>query len=296
MAIIAQYDTDPVLVNIKNRHHAWHTFPGGAHGFPSRAHNIGTVGSGREFFQFHRDLMNEFFAWNNVHQAATPAQLAAWHSVPPEMKIPVTGWPVPWPGLDLAAAEQRINTNSPAFINDDAFGIHVETTIHNWIHGAVAATPAFNLPPAEQDIIKELHSVQSTWFYKIHGLVDHWWTRFLHPKNVFKEIIDTNPKLVFKETVDAHPPHKHIIDVPLKPVIDVPPKGFKEQVEGPGKNFGDVPDPFKPGIDPAVVQELVERVKQLEARVPVKISPFIRPFQRPVVGENIVKKENKPRK
>ena len=36
MAIITQFDTDPVLIVIKDKHHAWHTFPGGAHGYPSR--------------------------------------------------------------------------------------------------------------------------------------------------------------------------------------------------------------------------------------------------------------------
>jgi hypothetical protein len=200
--------------------------------------------------------------------------------------------PIPWPGLDLAASENRINTNSPAFVNDDTLGIFVETTIHSWIHGAVAAAPAFNLPPAEQDIIAHFHSVQSTWFYKIHGLVDLWWTRYLNPKNFLKEIIDTRPKAEFKEIIDSAKTH-------IKEVIDVPHKGFKEQkdvFDVPGKNFGDTPDPFKQGVDPSLVLELAERVKQLEARSPVKLSPFIRPLMRPVVGEDIVKAVKKPKK
>jgi hypothetical protein len=95
MAIIAQFDTDPTLIVIKDKHHAWHTFPGGAHGFPSRQFQMGTPGSGREFFQFHHDVVNEFFAWNNVHHAASAGDLAAWFTVPVELKVPETGWPNP---------------------------------------------------------------------------------------------------------------------------------------------------------------------------------------------------------
>src|SRR5439155_11124022 len=95
MAIITQFDTDPVLITISDKHHAWHSFPNGAHGFPSRQHDIGTAGSGTEFLQFHRDLMNQFFAWNNVNHGASASDLAPWTGVPSELKLPETGWPNP---------------------------------------------------------------------------------------------------------------------------------------------------------------------------------------------------------
>jgi hypothetical protein len=234
-------------------------------------------GSGREFFQFHRDLMNEFFVWNNVHHAAPSADIAAWHTIPAELKVPETGWPLPWPGLDLAAAETRINSNSPPFVNDDALGIFVEGTIHNWIHGAVAAAPAFHLAAAEQEVISGFHSVKSTWFYKIHGLVDLLWSRYLHPKNIIKDVIDTTPKAFFKETLDTKHHIKEVIDVVPKHVFEVPPKMISE-----------VPDPFKPTIDPAIIESLTQRVALLEGRVKVKKSPFIKPFMRPEVGRAIL--------
>jgi hypothetical protein len=68
MAIIAEFDTDPQLITMKEKHHAWHV-AGGAHGFPSRQFPKGTPGSGHEFFQFHKDLINEFFAWKPYHAA-----------------------------------------------------------------------------------------------------------------------------------------------------------------------------------------------------------------------------------
>jgi hypothetical protein len=283
--IINQFQTDPALISISDRHHAWHT-AGGAHGFPSRQFAQGTPGSGREFFQFHRDLMNEFFAWNNVHQVAPANSIAAWSNIPPELKVPETGWPNPWPGLDLAASEARIKTNTPAFINDDALGIFVETMIHNWIHGAVAAAPAFGLPAAEQSIISGFHSIQSTWFYKIHGLVDLWWSRFLHPKSVVKDVVDTGVKAHFKEVIDVKTHFKEILDVPK------PHKEFKEKdlIEGDvGKRFADAPDPMGPLVDPEIIANLSARVKQLEARLTIKKSPFIQPFQRPNVGESVTK-------
>jgi len=276
--LIAQFDTDPVLINISERHHAWHTFPGGAHGFPSRQHQMGTAGSGQEFFQFHHDLMIEFFAWNNAHHAASASDLAAWGSIPAALKVPETGWPSPWAGLDLAADEMRVRLNSPPFMNDDALGIFIEGGIHNWIHGAVAAAPSFHLAPDEQDVISGFHSVKSTYFYKIHGLVDLWWNRFLHPKNTIKDIIDVPPKAYFKEVIDSTKHHiKEVIDTNPKLVVEIPPKIIAE-----------VPDPFRPSLDPAIIESLMERLEILESRVHAKKSPFIKPLMRPEVGRGIM--------
>lgn len=279
MTLIAQFETDPVLINISERHHAWHTFPGGAHGFPSRQHDIGTLNSGREFLQFHRDLMGEFFAWNNVHNAVPASALTAWTAIPAALKVPETGWPVPWPGLDLAASEARITSNSPPFLNDDALGIFIETTIHNWIHGAVAAAPSLGLAADEQDVIAHLHSVKSTWFYKIHGLVDLYWNRYLHPKHLLKEIVDVPPKALFKDLHDAKNHLKELVDTHPVPkhVFEIPPKLIAE-----------TPDPLRPSFDPAVLEDLAERVAILEGRVQAKKSPFIKPLMRPEVGHGIM--------
>jgi hypothetical protein len=38
----------------------------------SRKNPVGHPGSGREFLQFHRSLLDEFFAWNVVHRAVDP--------------------------------------------------------------------------------------------------------------------------------------------------------------------------------------------------------------------------------
>jgi hypothetical protein len=283
MAIIAEFDTDPQLITMKDKHHAWHT-AGGMHGFPPRQFPMGTPGSGHEFFQFHKDLINEFFAWNNVHHAATAADIAAWSAVPVELKVPETGWPNPGFNGNLADAEARINSNSPPFASDDELGIHVETTIHNWIHGAVAASSILNLPAAEKTIIGGFHSVQSTYFYKIHGLVQFWWDRWLHPKSHIKEILDH--KFVIKDIRDTKPHIKDIIDGIGKSRI----KEIKEKDKD--KDIVELPgDPFRQLIDPEVINETVKQLVDLQAKVHTKRSPFIKPFMRPMVGEAIMKKK-----
>jgi hypothetical protein len=163
----------------------------------------------------------------------------------------------------------------------------VEGTIHNWIHGAVAASSFFNLPMAEKDIIRQFHSVQSTYFYKIHGLVEYWWNRWLHPKSHIKEIIDHPVKSHIKEIIDQKVHVKEIIDQPGKLHIK---EKDKDIIEGDGKQFADIPDPFRPAVDPALIRNLVQRIAKLEGH-PEKKSPFIKPLERPNVGEAVVKKK-----
>lgn len=247
---------------------------------------MGTAGSGHEFFQFHKDVINEFFAWNNVHHAAMSADIAAWTGIPVELKMPETGWPNPGFNGNLANAEARINSNTPPFASDDDLGIHVETTIHNWIHGAVAASSILALPAAEKTVIGGFHSVQSTYFYKIHGLVQYWWDRWLHPKSHIKEILDH--KFVIKDIHDTKPHFKEIIDTAGKFRIKEIKEKDKDLVEG--KAFVEIVDPFRHQFDPELINQTVARLVKLESQVHKKRSPFIKPFMRPDVGEMVTKR------
>ena len=283
--LINQFNTDATLMSIVERHHAWHTFPGGAHGFPSRTFPQGSPGSGTEFLTFHRNLMGEFFTWNNVNHAATATQISAWTAIPPILKADAL-----WSAV-LAAAETRINNNSPAFADQDALGIHIETTIHNWIHGAVGRS-ALPMDAGEPNIISQLHSVESTYFYQIHGLVQYWWdqwsssTGFI-PKRV-KDAIDVVHKHRIKDSKDHL---KEGIKEHIKEFI----KEHKEFIHDGGKHFikdikekdkdkDMVENPFDPGIfqiDPAI-NILQERLTKLENVV--KGAAFIKEEERPNVG------------
>ena len=247
------------------------TRPGGAHGEPGRVIAKGALGSGREFFQFHSDLMTQFFAWNAVHHAVAAGDIAAWNALPAELKLPETGWPTPWAGLNLADAEARINSNVPPFADDDALGIHVENTIHDWIHGAVAASTLLALPAQEKDIIASFHSVQSTYFYKIHGLVQYWWQRWVHPKTHVKEVIDVKHHV--KDIVDTKP---HVLDAP------VPKLHVRETFD-----FGKLQiESFNPlqQLEQVAINTMMTRINELQQKSHEKLSPFIKPLMRPSVG------------
>src|SRR5262245_22791073 len=152
----------PVVFN--DEHHSWHT---GEHpNFPSRSIPMGQPGSGIEFLVFHRNFLAKVLAWY-YQQGLDPNLVAPGTSVPNELKQ-TQFW-----NAQEAADEQRIVTLNPPFASEDAFGIFIETGIHNrFLHRATAAR--FNEP-----VVREFHSPQSTFFYKIHGLVGHWWDQFV---------------------------------------------------------------------------------------------------------------------
>jgi hypothetical protein len=107
--------------------------------------------------------MAKVMNWYRQQPSADLNAVAPWTAIPNVLKQ-TSFW-----NAQEAADEQHIITLNPSFPSHDAFGIFVETGIHDrFLHSATAA--AFNEP-----IIGTFHSPQSTFFYQIHGLVDHWW-------------------------------------------------------------------------------------------------------------------------
>jgi len=224
-------------------------------------------------------MITQFHVWNNMNSnVIPPAQVAGWNAIPAALKVPATGWPVS-NGVDLAAAETRITTNNPLFANDDELGIFVESTIHNWIHGAVSVA----LDPSDP-FIAGFHSPQSTYFYQIHGLVDMWWNRFLHPKTIIKDIIDTNVGKVFIQEVIKQKEIKEHKEI--KEFKEKDPKEFKEFKEK-DKDLVENID-LNQKINPEILK-LQARIQSLEVLVK-KGAPFIRLNERPQVGKQVVKR------
>lgn len=243
--IIRQFDTDPQLRLMAEKHHAWHT--GGAHGQPGRQIPAGNAGSGNEFILFHRNLVSEFFAWNAAHgNVVPPALLAAWTGVPTFLKSAAHGWT-----SALATAEQRILNDHASFADLDAYGQFIESTIHNWIHGATAHWLNSDADMANDDpFIGTLHSPQSTYFYQIQGLVDLWARNFRRTKNVrsegpFEKIADQ--KNIIKERI------KDVIKERLKDNIkerikDVIKEHIKEDIKDRKEFKEDFKEHIKEGI------------------------------------------------
>lgn len=170
--IIKEFNTDPFLKNILNRHLAWYGHHNGGHEFPRRTTTMGAPGSGIDFLLFHKSIQSEFFEWNKQHQVVPTEMIEPWTSIPEELKSEGLGWS---PALKIA--EERIITNNPAFNNEDELGIHIENEIHNWLHGAVSNS-SLPMEEGEPQIVADPHSVQSTYYYKIHGLIQYWWDNF----------------------------------------------------------------------------------------------------------------------
>lgn len=156
MALINQFNTDQTLINLLQRHMDWH--------MGSRNGSMGSSGSGTDFLQFHRTFINDFFAWNNSQgNPIVASAIAAWTSIPQALKN-TSLWNQQWED-----AETRLTNRLNNFATEDDLGIFIEGGIHNnFLHSAAAQ--AFG-----DTVLTGFESPRSTYFYQIHGLVQHWW-------------------------------------------------------------------------------------------------------------------------
>lgn len=140
-----------------DRHRHWH-----------HNHTVSSAGAGVDFLRFHREFAAESLTWYRAQPGANLNAVAdTWREVPWELKQSAYGWTA-----SLAAAEQRILSNSPAFASEDELGRYIEVNLHNWIHNAAGIH--YN----ESALRFADTSPTSTYFYKIHGLVDYWWSLY----------------------------------------------------------------------------------------------------------------------
>lgn len=264
--------------SLMDLHHHWHqaaAHPGAGGG---RLHPMGTPGGGLEFLTFHKDFMAQVFAWMATQTFNPPLDIAAWTAIPAALKTVAGGW-----SIGLATQETRLVSGAPPFASADELGTFIEVGIHGWIHGAVANV-------YKEPVVGTLHSPQSTYFYQIHGLVNHWWAQWQHThKRFIKDAVDNGN---LKRIVDSK---RQIKEVKEKDILDQKQvKEFKEKdkdlVEGGG--FPDLGgDPIFPFAQPSVtpslgelqVGQLTERVAQLERQLATG-QPFIRREERPDVG------------
>jgi hypothetical protein len=160
---------------LSNLHHNWHEPGSHPTAGPGRIHTAGTAGAGLEFLTFHHSFMMQAFAWFATQTFNPALDISAWTAIPNELKIPELGWTA-----FHQAEEARILGNDPRFASADQLGTFIELGIHNnWIHGATATF--FSEP-----VVSTFHSPQSTFFYKIHGLVDYWWKHWQIRNAIFR--------------------------------------------------------------------------------------------------------------
>lgn len=150
-----------------DEHMAWHMNAPGTPGARS------TTNRGLDFLNFHHAFLQKVFQWFNAQTPEYRSQYdlsPSWFSIPLELKTdPATGW-----NPAHIDEEQRIVTFTPSFLGEDDFGSYVENGIHNrYLHGACAVH--YNDPNIGSPMTMP---VISTWFYKIHGLIDAWWAAY----------------------------------------------------------------------------------------------------------------------
>jgi hypothetical protein len=275
MAIIPNFPE-----NLTDMHHNWHTRPDemlphpGAG--PRRSIPQGAPGSGLEFLTFHRNFVAQFHAWydslpfgsspyNNApfaSNADAESVVSGWTAIPNVLEVPGTFW-----NSNLANQETRIQTNSPAFSSADDLGIFIENGIHNWIHGATATV--FGEP-----VVGSLHSPQSTFFYKIHGLVDYWWSHWFRiSKPLLAEITRPTTKIKIEGKELFAEIQKRFVPEFFDPVKAA---GFENPLTFDPRN--------QP--DPAVFERMIDRLTAIETQLSLG-QAFIQSQERPNVGETV---------
>jgi hypothetical protein len=154
------------------QHVDWHTKPCSVNGQPQS----GQVGVGRrctkrgeDFLLWHRTYVHRLRA--EFQRQGRTEDITGWYALPSPMKSTANGWTAA-----LQTAENNIfaltNAGGTRFATLDEFGTYVEGQYHNWLHGI--ASSAYG-----ESVVSGVMSPQSTYFFKIHGLIDWHLSRFL---------------------------------------------------------------------------------------------------------------------
>ena len=164
----------PVIKNIPEdmitEHVNWHTKPGK----PSEGGRIinprppgkitPTLGSGEEFLVWHKGYLERFKAWvDSLPSSEKPSskEIEPWTEIPSVLKMGMVGWD------DKKAAHEARLADMSSFGTLDELGRFLEWGLHGWLHNA--GTSMFNEP-----ILGSWESPRVTYFWQLHGLIDHW--------------------------------------------------------------------------------------------------------------------------
>jgi len=149
-------------------HVAWHTKPGnpGAGGRTINPWPGGnpapSLGSGEEFLVWHRGYIQRFRDWMAaLPEDQKPLGTEAWEQIPIGLKMGMLGW-----SAQRAQEERRLN-DPMSFSSLDEVGLYLEWSLHGWLHSATSNM--WNEP-----ILMSFESPRSTYFWQLHGLIDHW--------------------------------------------------------------------------------------------------------------------------
>ncbi len=164
----------PIINNIPDEmiteHINWHTRPGNPQGGgrkinpwpPGRI--TAAPGSGEEFLVWHKGYIDRFRSWIDslpTDQKPKVEQLSPWTEISPGLKMGMVGW-----GETQAVHEARLRDMN-SFGTLDELGRFLEWGLHGWLHNACASM-------FDEPVLLGFRSPRVTYFWQIHGLIDHW--------------------------------------------------------------------------------------------------------------------------
>jgi len=152
-------------------HVAWHMRPGNPSAGGREIDPFPPVGprpapgSGEEFLVWHQGYVERFRTWVQTLPAAERDQFetdtASWTAVPQMLKMSMLGW-----NTTLADEERQLSDMSN-FETLDELGQFLEWSLHGFLHNAASD---MNMEP----VLLGFESPRSTFFWQLHGLIDHW--------------------------------------------------------------------------------------------------------------------------
>lgn len=119
-----------------------------------RAIPPGQPGSGEEFLVWHQDFIRRYRRWRRENGEPL---IRAWNRIPAALGPVRPQWNPP---------------NVMVFATLDAFGRFLESGVHIFLHDRAATV--YNEP-----ILTTFESPRSSYFWKLHGLMDTWRKRWL---------------------------------------------------------------------------------------------------------------------
>ena len=160
-----------------DEHIAWHSRPGNptAGGraidpFPPFG-STPAAGSGEEFLVWHSGFLSRFLDWvDNLPTAQKPtsSSIAAWTAIPQMLKMSMLGW-----NATLANEESQLSDMSN-FGSLDDLGQFLEWSLHGFLHNAASGMWS-------EPMLLSFESPRSTYFWQLHGLIDHWRDQWVNP-------------------------------------------------------------------------------------------------------------------
>lgn len=153
-----------------DEHIAWHDRPGNPSAGGRRINPFPpfgrrpALGSGEEFLAWHQGFVQRFHQWVSTLPAGErPAQntIAPWTAIPQPLKMSMLGWSV------TLADEEQLLDNMSNFASLDELGRFLEWSMHGFLHHA--SSQMWN-----ETALMSFESPRSSYFWQLHGLVDHW--------------------------------------------------------------------------------------------------------------------------